>query len=151
MKRNQCVWFLFILFWRIPLKKKPVSFFLTVCCDRSFDTVPCYCHYIWLGIIGDGLIPILSVCWLPIVFIYRLTIFHFWPIILIISPPSPPPIFLLLIESNHRLMIFVLPKTIIIIYVFFLQLIDCWYQSNWWFFHHQCPPMAINTHLNMEV
>jgi hypothetical protein len=40
-------------------------FFLTVRCNRSFDTVLFYCHYICLGIIGDGSILILLVMQAP--------------------------------------------------------------------------------------
>jgi hypothetical protein len=50
-------------------------------------------------------------CWLPIVSIYRLKIFHFWPIVLIIgSKKHFRKKIIVSIESNHRLKIFFSPK-----------------------------------------
>ncbi len=125
---KSCVWFLFILFWHIPLILVFYAAFywriyLFSSNRRWIDTHTINRYY--------------RSCWLPIASFYRLKIFHFWPIVSIIGPKKK----FSSIKSNHRLKIFFSSKDHRSNRCF-LQLIDYQYQSNQCFFRHRCPSVV---------
>jgi hypothetical protein len=118
-------------------------FFLTVRCNRSFDTVPFYRRYIWLGIIAMN----------------RYRYYRSILSVMLATDSIDPSVknFSFLTNSiNHqfekKLFFDRIESSAQDFFSFkdhrsnrcFLQLIDYRYRSNQCFFRHRCPTMVIN-------